>query len=611
MRAVAIIFVISCWIGAAFGAAQLSRIIVEAVEQGSVERVALALDAAGHDWAEVSADGLEVTVRGAAPDTPARLRALDVAARSVPGEAVRDETTVLSPDAVRDIALDVTILRAPGLITLIGSGVRTDGSDFDGDPLSLLTALQEAAPDDRIVSLMSGPAALAPKDWDVLSDAAARAAGVVETANITISTRGVHVQAMAQDVAAAQALEMQLNRVVQLKAPFELTLDITAPEPIIPRHMLIAEKGGNGYVLTDCTLPNEDAQIRLSRLLDTLGADENSAICQIGGGAPEGWVPAAEAVLAALDTVRAGDVALLDTRVVFHTDAQVTDERRDAARVALTDALPDGFALLPLVTPEAAIEDAPEASPLTLVLEQATGITITGQLPSDGADAALTAFAQAQFGNARVERDGGDVATARLSDSLAVADALSRLTEGEAQIGADYVTITGIGGRPDLADALRNDLAAQLGPEVMLELNVAYEPAAQPANAPQISSRVCERQIAAILEERQIAFAPSSAVIDDNSARQLDRIAETLMGCKSARIIIAGYTDDRGGEDVNLAISSARAESVLDALLRRGVFLDRMRARGYGEADAIADNETEEGRAANRRIEIRVTGADE
>ena len=108
----------------------------------------------------------------------------------------------------------------------------------------------------------------------------------------------------------------------------------------------------------------------------------------------------------------------------------------------------------------------------------------------------------------------------------------------------------------------------------------------------------------------RIIFAPSSAVINEDSARLLDRIAEIMLACPSTQFRIEGHTDSQGSESVNLAISTARAESVLDALLIRGVFLNRMEARGFGEASPIADNDTETGRALNRRIEFSAIDGD-
>jgi OOP family OmpA-OmpF porin len=72
---------------------------------------------------------------------------------------------------------------------------------------------------------------------------------------------------------------------------------------------------------------------------------------------------------------------------------------------------------------------------------------------------------------------------------------------------------------------------------------------------------------------------------------------------------IGGHTDAQGSEEGNRALSQARAEAVLVALQGRRVDVSGLVAKGYGEANPIADNETEEGREANRRIEFTLIGA--
>ena len=67
------------------------------------------------------------------------------------------------------------------------------------------------------------------------------------------------------------------------------------------------------------------------------------------------------------------------------------------------------------------------------------------------------------------------------------------------------------------------------------------------------------------------------------------------------RVIIGGHTDSEGDENDNYRLSVERAKAVRDALELRGVPEARMTAMGYGETEPIADNDTEEGRAANRR----------
>ena len=72
-------------------------------------------------------------------------------------------------------------------------------------------------------------------------------------------------------------------------------------------------------------------------------------------------------------------------------------------------------------------------------------------------------------------------------------------------------------------------------------------------------------------------------------------------------IEVAGHTDSRGGQQHNLVLSQRRAESVMQYLKEHGV-TNKMTAHGYGEDEPIADNKTAEGRAANRRVGLRIVG---
>jgi len=70
---------------------------------------------------------------------------------------------------------------------------------------------------------------------------------------------------------------------------------------------------------------------------------------------------------------------------------------------------------------------------------------------------------------------------------------------------------------------------------------------------------------------------------------------------------VGGYTDDVGSAAANLKLSERRAQAVRQAIVRDGIAPTRVQAEGYGEKHPVADNATEEGRARNRRIALRVT----
>ena len=114
----------------------------------------------------------------------------------------------------------------------------------------------------------------------------------------------------------------------------------------------------------------------------------------------------------------------------------------------------------------------------------------------------------------------------------------------------------------------------------------------------------CVVRIGVILAESSIEFAPGSATIADESEPVVASVREVLRACPDAALEVGGYTDSEGSDSGNLRLSQRRAEAVLAALRADDLPLAGMSARGYGEAEPIADNGTAEGRARNRRIAL-------
>ncbi len=116
----------------------------------------------------------------------------------------------------------------------------------------------------------------------------------------------------------------------------------------------------------------------------------------------------------------------------------------------------------------------------------------------------------------------------------------------------------------------------------------------------------CQQQFDRLLAERKIHFETASAQITPESYPLLDELARVASECPNAKIEIEGHTDARGSEQMNMKLSQARAESVVDYLVHKGISENRLSAVGYGESRPVADNETEAGRIKNRRIEFNV-----
>jgi OOP family OmpA-OmpF porin len=109
-----------------------------------------------------------------------------------------------------------------------------------------------------------------------------------------------------------------------------------------------------------------------------------------------------------------------------------------------------------------------------------------------------------------------------------------------------------------------------------------------------------------LLAKGKIRFESGRASIDPDSAGLLDRLIETAMRCPTADIEIAGHTDSDGEDGFNQALSEKRAQAVADYLVKAGLPANRFIATGYGSSQPIASNDTDEGKAQNRRIDFLV-----
>lgn len=128
--------------------------------------------------------------------------------------------------------------------------------------------------------------------------------------------------------------------------------------------------------------------------------------------------------------------------------------------------------------------------------------------------------------------------------------------------------------------------------------------AAAQAEAPQYTPLHCQEDVEGLLRSRTIRFEGGSSALVPASQMLLDEVAQALQPCLGSIIAVSGHTDNSGPEPGNLALSRERAVAVREALMRRGIPRDGLRARGYGSREPVAGLAPSD--PANRRIEFSV-----
>lgn len=103
-----------------------------------------------------------------------------------------------------------------------------------------------------------------------------------------------------------------------------------------------------------------------------------------------------------------------------------------------------------------------------------------------------------------------------------------------------------------------------------------------------------------------ITFATDSSTVQPQFRPTLDKVADVLDRYNQTYVDVYGHTDSTGSPSYNQALSERRADAVADYLVSRGVEAARIEALGYGLTQPIATNDTPEGRAENRRVELKI-----
>lgn len=112
-------------------------------------------------------------------------------------------------------------------------------------------------------------------------------------------------------------------------------------------------------------------------------------------------------------------------------------------------------------------------------------------------------------------------------------------------------------------------------------------------------------------EEAGVYFDTSKSTVKGTSATTLDKLVGIFKEYPNSDILVEGHTDSAGPEDYNLKLSQQRAESVTTYLISQGIDAKRFSTKWYGESQPKADNETVEGKAKNRRVELAIIASKE
>ena len=310
-------------------------------------------------------------------------------------------------------------------------------------------------------------------------------------------------------------------------------------------------------------------------------------------GAPPRFETAAVLLIGQIGKLKTGKIAMSDATVNLSGMARDLGGR-EAIAAALKN-LPDGYSVANEIQAPPYIFEA-NKDPVAATL------TLTGYVPDNAIHAAIVASAGRKFvGEKVVDKLKASVgAPSNFSDVVTRAlGSLSRLSTGTLVVSDREVNLSGDALYDAAGNQIRNDLPKSMPQGWQAKTEVSVKPAAAP-----VDPTVCQQLFSDLLSKGTIRFETGRANLDPDSIGLLDRLTETALRCPTATIEIVGHTDSDGDDSFNQTLSERRAQAVADYLVKAGMPADRFKPMGHGSAQPVAANDTDEGKAKNRRIDF-------
>ncbi len=568
-----------------------------AIENRSAAAVRSKLLESGITWVAVDSDGLQVRLTGTAPNEAARFRVVNLVGSVVQSSRIRDELDVTAIRAIEAPRFSVEMLRNDDGISLIGL-VPGDGRDE-----TLSARVAGLAPDLPVSDMLEAADYAEPESWQAAVDFGLAALEMLPRSKISVAEDRVAITAISASAEEKRRLESDLSR----RAPqgVQLEMDISAPRPVLTPFTLRFVIDESGARFDACSADSDAARARILAAGRLAGA-EGKLQCTVGLGVPTPrWAAAVEAGIGAIAALKGGTITFSDADVTLLATSETPQALFDRTVGELQTKLPGVFSLEATLPPkrDPALQGPAE---FTAELDDKGLVELRGRLTDELLRDAVDSFARARFGADRVytaTRLDTEMPEGWAMRVLAGLESLALLHQGKLVVREDLVEVSGVTGNSDARDRISRILSERLGQGETFRVGVRYDEAFDPLAALP-TPQECVAGLNAVLARQKITFAPGSAEVDGVAREVIDALAEVLADCPPLEMEVSGHTDSQGSAGGNRSLSQARAEAVLSALQGRRLPVQAFVAVGHGEDRPIADNDTEEGREANRRIEF-------
>ena len=259
----------------------------------------------------------------------------------------------------------------------------------------------------------------------------------------------------------------------------------------------------------------------------------------------------------------------------------------------------------------AAPSNKPGAPKLSLaplsISRNGNNITLSGDFPDDSAKATLMKTLKGALGPGVnvIDQIKIDPSVDALDFSKAgpiFTDSAS-ITDFNLTVNVDTVTLTGTAASTDQKNTIDQATMHTWSNLNVVDHLVVNGPPPPPGPPPPDPCANLQAAINAVTGG-PITFAADGFSLTPADNQILSQVADKLKACPNAHITLNGYTDNTGTEGINIPLSSQRGNTVADFLVAQGAARDQLVVRGLGSINPVASNDTPDGRAKNRRVEI-------
>ena len=568
------------------------------IEVSSKNYLKSALHEAGYSWVKINADGLLLFLHGDAPSDFERIEAVKFGRSMVTGQRLIDNISHLESSNNKTGEINLKILKSIGKVFFIGSFPKGfDSFDFE----EMLKTKSPKSEEYHIIVDQTDMASTL--NWELITSYALSLVDVIKLGKIETDGKQLSVEG----IASGNRNHEKLKEYIKSRAPPNLPVEISFYQPrelISPFTFQIEIKNGL-LQYSDCVVADEESKYRIAKIAEKLSA-KAAQECLVGLGEPSPqWAEALEKAFTILPQLMNAKVVFDNLNISVILDHSFPKKEYSEILNSLSNTFPPEFVLSVVKLSNDGGSDL-SSNRVVATLSPEGLLKIVGPIGEELDKELVSNFAKVRFGSENASISLYKVGS--LPDDwgfriIAGLEGLRELKNGIVNVTPNLVEIRGKTYKKFSSAKITKVIGDKIGYDQRLSLSVDYIDMPKPVDD-SLTSYQCLNKIEETLRVRKIKFEPGSDRVDLAGHETLDDIAKILLNCGDIRLEIGGHTDSQGREQMNLNLSQSRANSVLFELQRRRVLTKNIIAKGYGESQPIASNDTEQGREINRRIEF-------